>query len=68
MSFYDARRWGVLKPVSSGGGRAGAIVLLAGGVPNVATIDYNYLSYWDVPKNELDFNTPSNASVPIIGN
>lgn len=69
VSFYDARRWGVTKPLASGGGRTGAVVILTGGVPdNNATIDYNYLSYWDVPKNELDFNSNSNAAVPVIGN
>lgn len=67
VSFYDARRWGVIKPVAQGGGRTGAIVLKTGGVPDVATIEYNYLGYWDIPKNELDFNAPSDPSVPVIG-
>lgn len=67
VSFYDARRWGVVKPLAQGGGRSNAIVILTGGVADNATIDYNYLSYWDVPKNELDFNTPSSATVPVTG-
>lgn len=66
VSFYDARRWGVIK---AGVGRPGAVVIGPGGVvDNNATIDYNYLSYWDVPKNELDFNTPSSPGVPVSGN
>ncbi len=68
VSFYDARRWGVTKSVANGGGRNGAVIILAGGAPDNATINYNYLSYWDVPKNELDFNTPTSVNVPIIGN
>ncbi|MBT1698948.1 hypothetical protein KK083_18790 [Fulvivirgaceae bacterium PWU4] len=68
VSFYDARRWGILKPLEQGGGRTGAVVLYSGGVVDTnATIDYNYLSRWDVPLHELDFNTPSNPSVPVIG-
>ncbi len=71
VAFYDARRWGVLKPVSQGGGRTGAVVLYtpAGGgafiVDENATIDYNYLSWWDVPLNEIDFNEPSAGSAPV---
>lgn len=66
VSFYDARRWGVIK---AGGGRTGAVVVGPSGViDNNATIEYNYLGYWDVPKNELDFNSPNNPSVPVIGN
>ncbi len=69
VSFYDARRWGVIKPVANGGGRTGAVVIGPNGVvDNNATINYNYLSYWDVPKNELDFNTPLNPAIPVIGN
>ena len=69
VSFYDARRWGVTKSVANGGGRTGAIILNTGAVvDNNATINYNYLSYWDVPNNELDFNKPINASIPVIGN
>ena len=52
-------------PVSAGGGRKGAYVLDADGNLNTnATIDYSYLSYWDVPKNELDFN-PSTSGVTV---
>jgi len=66
VSFYDARRWGLL---DAGAGRTGAVVVGPNGViDNNAKIEYNYLSYWDVPKNELDFNSNSNVSVPVIGN
>ncbi len=56
-SFYDARRWGILKPVSQGGGRANAnVVVAADGTVEACTIDYNYMEWWDVPANETDFN------------
>lgn len=67
VAFYDARRWGVIDPVSSGGGRTGAVMLDASGNLNTnATINYNYLNYWGVPENELDFNAPSEGSASIL--
>jgi starch-binding outer membrane protein, SusD/RagB family len=52
-----------------GGGKTNAVVLRgSGGKPVInkkATINYNYLSYWDVPQNDLDFNTPSASSAPV---
>lgn len=67
LAFYDARRWGVIDPVSEGGGRTGAVVLDASGNVNTnATINYNYLSYWGVPENELDFNAPAEGSASIV--
>ncbi|HEY0655827.1 MAG TPA: RagB/SusD family nutrient uptake outer membrane protein [Chryseosolibacter sp.] len=66
LSFYDARRWGVINDVSAGGGRTGAVhVNSAGVVSTNATINYNYLDYWDVPDNELVYNPPSAASVEV---
>ena len=64
VAFYDARRWGILKPVSQGGGRTGAVVTLGMGYPGFeltgyddnAIIDYNYLERFDVPVTETDFN------------
>ncbi|WP_205512419.1 RagB/SusD family nutrient uptake outer membrane protein [Longitalea arenae] len=73
-AFYDARRWGVTKPASEGGGRANAIVIVPGNllspeqpgsVPTPCFMEYNYMDYWDVPQNELDFNTPGNVSIPL---
>ena len=65
LSFYDARRWGVIFPKASGGGRTGAIVVDNSGTVNTnATIDYQFLDYWDVPDNEIAYNpaTPGSAS------
>ena len=56
-AFYDARRWGILKPVSEGGGRRGAnVVVEARGTVEPCTIDYQYIEWFDVPAAETDFN------------
>ena len=56
-SFYDARRWGILKPVAQGGGRTNAnVVVAADGTTEACTIDYQYLEWFDVPASETDFN------------
>ncbi|WP_276502739.1 RagB/SusD family nutrient uptake outer membrane protein [Terrimonas pollutisoli] len=66
LSFYDARRWGIINPVSEGGGRTGAVVITGSGAVNTnATIEYNFLDYWDVPDNELVYNPPSAGSAPV---
>jgi starch-binding outer membrane protein, SusD/RagB family len=62
FSFYDARRWGVLDT-----GRTGCVVLdKAGAVNTNATIQYNFLDYWDVPDNELAYNPASETSAPTM--
>jgi hypothetical protein len=67
LAFYDARRWGVIDPVSEGGGRSPVLVLDAvGNVNTNAQFDYKYMDYFDVPLTELDFNTPSDDSPPVI--
>jgi len=66
LPFYDARRWGVTEPVAQGGGRTGCVVYDAQGNLNTnATFNYNYLNYWGVPENELDFNVPSAGSASV---
>jgi starch-binding outer membrane protein, SusD/RagB family len=61
FAFYDARRWGVLSA-----GKSGAVVIDKNGVVNTnATIMYNFFEYWDVPDNELVYNSPSATSVPV---
>lgn len=61
VAFYDARRWGVLKPLGQGGGRQNALVIFSSTVIEACTIEYDYKEWWDVPANETDFN-------PISGN
>jgi starch-binding outer membrane protein, SusD/RagB family len=75
LSFYDARRWGVIAPLSSGGGRSDAMIVIPSniydpegdGAPDAypCTIDYNYMEYWDVPADEVDFNEPLAGSVTL---
>jgi hypothetical protein len=65
-AFYDARRWGVIYDVSKGGGRTGCVVVSTTGVLNTnATINYNFLDYWDVPADEFVLNPPAAGSAPI---
>jgi hypothetical protein len=65
LVFYDARRWKVIDPISAGGGRLGCNLVDNSGALNTnATIDYNYLDYWDVPDNELAYNPAAAGSVP----
>ncbi|MDZ7650314.1 MAG: RagB/SusD family nutrient uptake outer membrane protein [Cytophagales bacterium] len=60
LSFYDARRWGVIET-----GRTGAVVIDKNGVVSTnATINYNFLDDWDVPDSELALNPPSASSAP----
>jgi len=72
VAFYDARRWGVTAPVASGGGRANAIVYVPHSLINTANdqplpcfMEYNYMDYWDIPQNELDFNAPASGSAAV---
>lgn len=65
LAFYDARRWGVTAPASAGGGRANANVLIQGSTLGTTGsqirscfIEYNFMDYFDIPLNELDFNAP----------
>ena len=62
LSFYDARRWGILDK-----GRTGAVAIDKNGkVWNNATINYNYMDYWDVPGNETAYNTASAGSAAVF--
>jgi starch-binding outer membrane protein, SusD/RagB family len=64
LSFYDARRWGVID--KGGPGRANCVVVDKTGKLNTkATIKYNFLDYWDVPDNELAYNPADSKSAPI---
>jgi hypothetical protein len=66
LAFYDARRWGIINDVATGGGRAHAVVVSKAGVVNTnATINYNFLDYWDVPANELAYNKAGEGSVAV---
>jgi starch-binding outer membrane protein, SusD/RagB family len=63
-SFYDYRRFGF---ACKGCQRTGVVVLGPGGaVNNNATIVYNYMDYFDVPLNEIDFNAPGSGSASVV--
>jgi hypothetical protein len=64
LSFYDARRWGVIDLT---GGRTGAVLVAgtAGTLNTNATINYGFLDYWDVPDNELAYNPAAAGSAPV---
>ena len=67
ISFYDARRWGVIDDVSKGGGRKNAVVMdLDGNIKTNCTINYNFLDYWDVPDDELSLNPPGEGSAEVV--
>jgi len=72
VAFYDARRLNITAPAASGGGRQNAIVYLPASLLGTPTdevrpcfMEYNYMDYWDVPANELDFNAPAAGSPPV---
>jgi hypothetical protein len=66
LAFYDARRWGIIDDITKGGGRTNAVVLGSDGVLSThATINYNFLDYWDVPADEYVINPPAAGSAPI---
>ncbi|HTF17838.1 MAG TPA: RagB/SusD family nutrient uptake outer membrane protein [Chryseolinea sp.] len=71
LAFYDLRRLGIVDDKSKGGGRANAVVLsnVTGSttVNTHAFINYNYMSYFDVPRNEIEFNEPKEGSAPVVG-
>jgi hypothetical protein len=64
LSFYDLRRWGWTYAIANGGGRYGCTLLYKGNVYTNATIDYNFMDYWDVPGDEIEKNAPSADSAP----
>ena len=67
VALYDYRRWGYLDDLSAGGGRTNAVVVSSTGVLNTkATINYNFLDYWDVPDDELSLNPPVTGSAPVL--
>ena len=67
VSYYNYRRWGITYDIAQGGGRYGAVVLTTAGVLNTnATINYNFLDYWDVPQDETVLNVPDAGSAPVV--
>jgi hypothetical protein len=67
VSLYDSRRWGYLDDMAAGGsGRTNAVVVSSTGAVNTkATINYNFLDYWDVPGDELASNPAADGSASV---
>lgn len=65
LSFYDLRRWGWTYSIANGGGRYGCTLNYKGIWYTNATIDYNFMDYWDVTADETDKNPPSDDSAPV---
>ncbi len=65
LSFYDIRRWGWTYSIANGGGRYGCTLLFRGNTYTNATINYNFMDYWDVPGDETEKNAPSADSAPV---
>ncbi|MDP4218793.1 MAG: RagB/SusD family nutrient uptake outer membrane protein [Bacteroidota bacterium] len=75
LAWFDARRWGITAPTSQGGGRNNANVVVPGNLLGSnptppaqvlpCRIVYNFVDYWDVPQNELDFNGAAAGSAVI---
>ncbi len=65
LSFYDTRRWGWTYAIANGGGRYGCTLLFKGNIYTNATINYNFMDYWDVPADETEKNAPAAGSAPV---
>jgi hypothetical protein len=73
VSFWDARRWGWIYDISQGGGSYGNMFLYTpssgASVMNTnATINYNYMDYWEVPADEVVLNPPSSTTASVVVN
>jgi starch-binding outer membrane protein, SusD/RagB family len=73
LSFWDSRRWGWIYDIKQGGGSYGNQLLYlpsqGASVMNYnATIDYNFMDYWDIPADEVVLNPPSSATAKVVTN
>lgn len=66
LSFYDSRRWGWTYSIANGGARYGCTLIYNTKVYTNATINYNYMDYWDVLADEIVKNPPSADSAPVV--
>ena len=65
LSYFDLRRWGWTYSIAKGGGRYGNTLIFNNIVYTNATIDYNFMDYWDVPGDEIEKNAPAAGSAPV---
>ena len=62
LTYYDNRRFGWSYDIAKGGGRYGNVIVLGTTVNKDATINYNFMDYWDVPANEAVLNPDAGGS------
>lgn len=66
VSYYNARRWGWIYDIGSGGGQYGQMLYNADGSWDTnVTINFNFMDYWDIPADETVLNSPGTGSAPI---
>lgn len=65
MSYYDTRRWGWTYSIANGGGRYGCVINYKNTWYTNATIEYNFMDYWDVPADELELNPAATGSAAV---
>jgi hypothetical protein len=66
LSFYDSRRWGWSYATSLGGGAYNQFVRNSSTNYTNATINYDFVDFWDIPADEVVLNPPSANSVSIV--
>ena len=65
LNYYSVRRWGWIYDIANGGGSYNNTVLTRTGAVNTkATINYNFMDFWDVPADESVLN-PAAAGVAV---
>ncbi|MGC3948460.1 MAG: RagB/SusD family nutrient uptake outer membrane protein [Chryseolinea sp.] len=62
LTYYDNRRFGWNYDIADGGGRYNNVIVLGTTVNTKATINYNFMDYWDVPANESVLNPDAAGS------
>lgn len=65
LSYFDSRRFGWIYDISKGGGAFNQTILDGVKVNTKATINYNFLDYWDVPADEFVLNPALAGSADI---
>ena len=65
LSWFDARRWGWTYSTTNGGGRYGATLIFNKVVYTNATLNFNFMDYWDVPTDETGKNAPATGSAAV---
>lgn len=66
VSYYNARRWGWIYDIGSGGGQFGQMLYNSNGTYDTnVTVNYNFMDYWDIPADETVLNAPGPGSSPI---